>query len=134
MSKINLPNLPSSLAPSGSYERILNTKLNEIFRAIRESVNRLVDGYLFPVTTVDTDYTPTLNDSLILVDATDGPVDITLRPAGEWKEREYVIKKIDASSNTVTGVGVFEGVTNWGTTTQYDFQRFRSDGANIWKV
>lgn len=134
MSKVPNANLPNSESPAGTYERILSTKLNELFRNIRESVNRLVDGYLFPVVTVVDDYTPTLNDSLILADATAAAVNITFKPAGEWKDKLYTIKKIDASANTVTGVGTIDGVTNWLTTTQNGYQSFASDGENIWKV
>lgn len=133
MSKLQNPNLPNYQGED-SYQRILTTKLNEFFRSIRENLNRLVDGYLFPSVTVVDDYEMTVNDSLILVDATSGAVDVTLKPAAEWKEKLVIIKKIDSSSNTVTGLGVIDGVTNWGTATQYDLIRLNSDGANIWKV
>lgn len=134
MSKVPNANLPASESQLGSYERRLNTKLNEIFRSIKEIVNRHEDGYLSPSYATDSDYTPTLNDCLILVDATSGAVDITFRPPGEWKDKLYIIKKTDASANTVTGVGTIDGASNWQTTTQYASQRFMSDGANIWKV
>jgi hypothetical protein len=132
VSKVPNANLPSH--GSAEYERILNVKLNEILRNVREVVNRHEDGYLFPSYTTDVDYIPTLNDSLILADATAGKVDITFKPPGEWKGKRYTIKKIDASANTVTGVGTIDGVTNWLTTTQNGYQSFASDGANIWKV
>lgn len=134
MSKVRNADLPVNLEPPESYGRRLNVRLNELFRTIKDAVNRHEDGYLFPSYTTDTDYQPTLNDSLILVDATSGAVDITFRSPGEWKDKRYTIKKIDSSSNTVTGVGTIDGVSNWSTTTQYASQEFESDGANIWKV
>ncbi len=134
MSKLQNPNLPVSTASPVSYEKILNTKLNEILRAIKEAFNKHDDGFLFPSYTTTTDYVPTLNDCLILADATSGKVDVTFRPAAEWKDKLYIVKKIDASANTVAGVGTSEGAARWTTTTRYGFQRFMSDGANIWKV
>ena len=134
MSKVPNANLPVSTGDPSSYERILNTKLNEHFRAVKETVNRHEDGYLFPSYTTTVDYTPTLNDSLILVNAASAKVDITFRPPGEWGNKRYTIKKIDASANTVKGVGTIDGISNWVTTTQYASQEFESDGTNIWKV
>lgn len=134
MSKLQNAGLPVSTAPPTSYEKILNTKLNEILRAIKESFNKHDDGFLFPSYTTATDYEPTLNDCLILADATSGAVSITFKDPGEWKDKRYIIKKIDASANTVTGVGTIDGVSNWKTSTQYASQEFMSDGTNIWKV
>ena len=132
MSKLNNPNLP--ILGSSEYDRILNVKLNEYFRSIKEAHNRLVDGYLFPSVTVTNDYTMNLNDSLILADATSNKVDVTLDSAGQWKDKRITVKKIDASANTVKAIGTIDGATNWITTTQYDSQEFESDGTNIWKV
>lgn len=132
MNKLPNPNLPAAGSPD--YERILNVKLNEYLARLKNELSSVADGYLFPSVTVTTNYTMNLNDSLILVDATSGAVDVMLKPAGEWENKRIAIKKIDASANTVTGVGVIDGVTNWGTTTQYEVVRLESDGANIWKV
>lgn len=132
MNKLPNPNLP--VAGTQDYERILNVKLNEYLSKLRNELSAVADGYLFPSVTVTTDYTMNQNDSLILVDATTAAVNVTLKAADEWANKRIAIKKIDASANTVTGVGVIDGVTNWGTTTQYDVVRLESDGANIWKV
>lgn len=134
MNKLQNANLPASIDPPGSYQRNLNVKLNELFRNIKDLVNRHQDGYLFPSYTTTVDYTPTLNDCLILADATSGEVEVTFPPADQWKDKLYIVKKIDASGNTVAGVGTSEGAAKWTTTTRYGFQRFMSDGDNIWKV
>lgn len=132
MSKLNNPNLPTLNSPD--YDRLLNVKLNEYFRSIREAHNRLVDGYLFPSVTVTTDYTMNLNDSLILANAVSNKIDVTLESAGQWKDKRITVKKIDASANTVKAIGTIDGATDWITTTQYASQEFESDGTNIWKV
>jgi len=41
-------------------------------------------------------------DLLVLVDATGGPIDLTLPRADGWGGKRYCIKKIDSSANAVT--------------------------------
>ena len=44
MKKLALPNLPATTAPAGSYERVLNVKLNEILGAYRWALNKLIQN------------------------------------------------------------------------------------------
>ncbi len=49
MNKLNLPNLPISNSPSGSYDRLLSVKLNEILMAHRTAINALIRQDNLPV-------------------------------------------------------------------------------------
>ena len=56
-----------------------------------------------PVTTVTSDYTVTVSDHVVLVDALSGAVIITLPTlASIPNEKIYHVKKIDISANVVT--------------------------------
>lgn len=54
------------------------------------------------LTTVSTDYTLTVADEVVAVDAANGPVTVTLPPAHGLEGKELVIKKVDATVNVVT--------------------------------
>lgn len=49
LNKLPITNLPVSNAPLDSYERILNVKLNEIFRDYRRTINTLIQNEDLPV-------------------------------------------------------------------------------------
>lgn len=53
------------------------------------------------ITTVTTNYTVLDEDFAILADATSGPITVTL-PAASVGKRQFIVKKIDNSSNKVT--------------------------------
>jgi hypothetical protein len=63
---------------------------------------KIIDGQsAFPVVTRTANYTARVTDEVILVDATSGPITITLMSAARTPNR-FTIKKIDASVNLVT--------------------------------
>lgn len=63
---------------------------------------KIIDGQkAFPVTTVSANYTAHITDEVILVDASSGPVTVTLISASRTPNK-YTVKKIDSSSNAVT--------------------------------
>jgi hypothetical protein len=101
-------------------------------------INRAVDGYLFPVRRVTTNYTMDLNDSIILVDATAGNVTVTLQAALQWEQKRLVVKKIDASVNTVTidanSTELIDGAATKVISTQYTSHEFTSQGGAIWII
>ncbi|HAV42625.1 TPA: hypothetical protein DCX15_01220 [bacterium] len=74
---------------------------------------------------VTTNYTVTDEDHTILVDATAGPVTVTLLPVAGIEGREYVVKKIDASVNavTVTSVSNIDGVASKTLELQWRYLR-----------
>lgn len=69
-------------------------------------------GQSAPTKTVTTNYTITLSDGTILVDASGGPVNITLPSAASAQSLIFNVKKIDSSANVVTLIGVVDGNTN----------------------
>ncbi len=74
----------------------------------------------------------------ILVDASGANRTITLPTAASAKWREYVIKKTDASANTVTvdanGAETIDGALTQVLTTQYQFIVIQSDGSTWWII
>ena len=75
--------------------------MNMILNNIKKSINQGVDGYLFPVKAITTSYTQSLNDGLILADATAGAITVTLQPALNCTQKRIVIKKIDSTFNII---------------------------------
>ena len=81
-------------------------------------------------------YTATVNDSIIVVDASGGPVTINLPAAASAKGHIYHIKKTDGSANAlIIDANASETIDNaltMTTTTQYHAFSLVSDGANWW--
>lgn len=111
---------------------------NDVLRKVETQLNRAADGYLFPVTRVTTNYTMSMNDSIILVDATAGNVTITLQPALQWEQKKFTVKKIDASVNTVTidanSTELIDGAATKVISTQYVSHDFTSQGGAVWII
>lgn len=85
------------------------------------------------ISTKTANYTITATDSTILVDATSGNITITLPAVSGTTGRQYVIKKIDSSVNTVTIDGnsseTIDGATTQSITTQWDAITIQSNGS-----
>lgn len=86
------------------------------------------------ITTKTSDYTITSADNMILVDASAGDVTVTLPTAVGISGVEYVIKKIDSSSNFViiegNGSQTIDGETDQRTDGQYTSITVVSNGTN----
>jgi hypothetical protein len=107
----------------------------DILSQIERQVNSQVDGYLFPTSPVTGDYTATINDAFIPVDASGGAVTITLQPAAEAEGKRLTVKKTDVSGNTVIVSGVsIDGSATAVISTQYESLCFLSDGVVYWIV
>jgi hypothetical protein len=130
MDKIKLDNLATDTYNRQSY--------NQALLAIQMQINRAVDGYLFPVRRITTNYTMDLNDSIILVDATAGNVTVTLQAALQWEQKRLIVKKIDASVNTVTidanSTELIDGAATKVISTQYTSHEFTSQGGAVWII
>ena len=86
-----------------------------------------------PITTKIANYTALVTDYVILVDATAGPLTITL-PAVPRGGQQYYIKKIDSTGNTVTilrgGSSLIDGVTQRVISFQWTTYHIQYDGTN----
>lgn len=103
---------------------------------IEISINRAADGYLFPVTSITSAYTMSLNDAFIVCDATSGAFTVTLKPAAECEQKLVTIKKIDnVATVTVDGDGseTIDGSTTYALSSQYQTVRLMSDGT-AWHI
>lgn len=86
------------------------------------------------IKTVSADYTLGADDHVLLVSAVSGDITITLPDASTVDGRQYHIKKVDSSVNSVTLDG-YSGQTIDGDitqiiTAQYDSVLIVSDGSN----
>lgn len=88
-------------------------------------------------TSITANYTAISSDYLILANATSGAIVITLPTAVGISGKQYVIKKVDATSNSVTidpnGAQTVDGLTTISTDTANDSVTIQSDGAN-WRI
>ncbi len=83
-----------------AYERIAVTDLASLRREL-EGGEVPTSGFRVGTKTIGSDYLLTLNDFEVLVDATAGPVTVSLPPslgAGQY----YRVKKIDSTDNVIT--------------------------------
>lgn len=80
-------------------------------------------------------YTGTTSDYMILADATSNNITITLPLATNCYRREYIVKKIDNSVNTVTvySDSLIDGAVSYTIYSQYVSIKLKSDGIN-WHI
>lgn len=119
--KRSLPMKPEQLPD------FLGRELNIVDRAIK-SAN------LTPIRAVSGDFTVTLDDDAVFVDATAGAIAITLPDVRRASARRFYVKKTDASANAVT-VGSsanIDGAATYALTVQYQSVTVLSDGATWW--
>lgn len=83
---------------------------------------------------VDADYTVANNVTIVIVDATAGPVMVTLPDVADQKGRDVTVKKIDASANDVTidGDANIDGAATLVISTQYDAYTVMSGETQWW--
>jgi hypothetical protein len=90
------------------------------------------------ISTVTTNTTLSSAYYTVLVDATSGNITITLDAASGNTRRIYVVKKIDATANTVTiarsGSDTIDGATSKVLSSQYSGYVIQSNGSNYYIV
>lgn len=90
-----------------------------------DQTTELMAGFRAPITNPALLVDTTLDASYytVLVDATGGPIAITLPPAVDVLKQVYIVNKIDASANAVTvtadGTENINGANTYALTTQY---------------
>lgn len=75
------------------------------------------------------------SDGFFLVDTTGGNVTVTLPDPSTVVGREFMVKRKDASGNTLTvdtASGNIDGVSSKTIASQYDVLRLKSDGTDYW--
>lgn len=82
--------------------------------------------------TVSSDYSVLLLDEIIWVDASGGPVTVTLYPSASIQGQEFIVEKIDATFNEVTVAGSgsekVNGDPSFDLLLQYESVQPRSTG------
>lgn len=89
------------------------------------------------VTTITASVTLTTSQTVVLCDASTGPIIVTLPVASGNSGRQYIIKKIDSSANTVTvngdGSELIDGDLTAVITSQYESVSIVCDASN-WHI
>lgn len=92
----------------------------------------------FPITSKTANYTITANDYTITGDATSGNITFTLPTAVGIAGVMYVVKKVDASGNSViidgNGAETIDGAATLSITVQYNSVILQSNGTNWYKI
>src|SRR4030065_480626 len=129
------------------YQLKVNTASNPMTLVIRNAANnawiqighfdangKLIIDTGYGVTSVTANYTATLNDEVILANATADAVAVTLPTAVGNTGKKFVVKKIDSSVNAVTvdpnGSETIDGQATAGILAQDNAIICQSDGAN----
>lgn len=88
------------------------------------------------ISTKTANYTTTLSDGTILVDATAGNITITLLTASGNSDKKFTVKKIDSTANTVTvsNAAGIDGTTTKVYSTQYSGGSFQSNGTKYFII
>ena len=93
---------------------------------------------LLTTTTITANATLTTSHTVVLCDASSGPIAVTLPVAGSNSNRRYFIKKIDGSGNAVTvdgnGAETIDGSTTQIITSQYDCIEIVCNGTEWWII
>jgi hypothetical protein len=129
----NCPVLETGAADANRYSG--NSGFEEISTII--GATSLVENEQTRQTTT-TPYTVAVTDRTLLIDATAGAKIVDLPLAAEAKWRILIVKKIDATANTVTidGAGgeTIDDVATKVLTVQYQSIRIQSDGTEWWVI
>lgn len=95
-------------------------------------------SFALPITSKTANYTITANDYTITGDATSGNITFTLPTAVGIAGVMYVVKKIDASGNSViidgNGAETIDGAATLSITVQYTSVVLQSNGTNWYKI
>lgn len=155
----NTPTITSSVGVKGDYYVVSvagTTNINGISKwgvgdwiafngSVWQRVEGGTDGNFLGVSTgivskafADTGYTLTTSDYTVLVDATGGATVINLPSASTVTGFIFVIKKTDASANTVTvtpsGGQTIDGAANRVLSYQYSAITLQSNGTNWFAI
>lgn len=134
--EVELPRSNPQLPPVSLKVKFRRTT-NEWAEWVAAIERALSFGTLWTVRTIveaDSPYTVQRGDSVVLVDATDGPVTVNLPEASTVSKKRLSVKKIDATANAVTvdgdGGQTIDGGLTVSTTTQYASWDLVTDDSN----
>lgn len=96
----------------------VRTQLNALARSVPPYTTRHV--------TADTPLT--VEDDLLVCDATDAPITVTLPPANQVQFLRVTVKRINAGGNAVTLSGTVDGTVNPSLGAQWASITIQSDG------
>lgn len=123
-----------------SVEKLISLVYNQvgINQATPKASLDVNGSFALPITSKTADYTITANDYTITGDASGGNITLTLPTAVGIAGVMYVVKKTDASGNSViidsNGAETIDGAATLSITTQYTSVVLQSNGSNWYKI
>lgn len=127
------PNLP----PGQSWGETVALQLLDILREFAQAINDAADGRLWPASAyVTASYTAAETDLYIPVKPA-APLTVTLPAAERMKGKRVVVKRLDASTHTITintAGGNIDAGASVTLTTAWQSREFISDGIQYGEV
>ena len=115
-------------------QRTLGDVLADMGRSINDDVIQITDWTRAKTAA----YTILDTDRIVLVDATSGPLTMTLPSAADAEPHLFAVKKTDASGNAVTvaraGSDTIDGATSKVLSARYELLLIISDKGTAWHV
>lgn len=141
-----IPLVEKDGTPSLTFHQWWETTMSQIEKSVEDIKTALavagvaLDGAssfpTFSSQTITTNITLSSSDDVVLVDATVGPVTVTLAPAADRQGLKVSVKKVDSSANAVTvaanGSETIDGAATKDLASQYDNLTAASDGTTWW--
>lgn len=132
MPQINTPiRLGTDVTPGKKRDPFLEQQTKQIETALNQALGRQ------PVRTIVQTGVITVDDWWILVDASNGNVNVTL-PLASAGQRAVGVKRIDGSGNTVTvlrsGLDLIDGAVSQTLAAQFDSITVVPDGGTGWFI
>jgi len=129
----------STTDPEEYFHIIEENELNAATDKIQEEIDDIQESLSTGIINISSDYyTGSTDNQIIIVDASDGDVEITLPPAIDTADKTYYIKKVDSSNNKVivnpNETETIDGQSEMHITNQYECYKIVCTGAKWWII
>ena len=138
----NLDNVSTQVSqtdPEEYYHIIEENELNAATNELQEEIDDMQESLSTGIINISNDYNAGSTDNqIIIVDASDGDVTITLPQALDAADKTYYVKKIDSSNNIVTvdpySDETIDGQPQLDITIQYECYKIVCTGVKWWII
>lgn len=138
---VNDNNFSFNNIPAQSYLRIPTNQQMLVYKELVNSGDIQNDGDIVifettpktrPINTITEDITLNAEYFNVLVDCTDGDIDLTLPGGASYANKEFNIKRIDNSGNRLFIIGTVDGGTGTELASQYESITVQYNGSSWW--
>ena len=135
----NVDTRVSTKTPQKAFHIIEENELDAVISELQEEIDDMQESLSTGVINISSDYNAGSTDNqIIIVDASDGAVTVTLPKASTAADKTYYVKKIDLSNNIVTvdpySDETIDGQPQLDITIQYECYKVVCTGAKWWII